>query len=66
VHADTRAHDSRWYPGVGIYRKGQLIRVSPVHVPIWGSYVTIPIVKPHYADVRVQLRVQNQGETDTV
>lgn len=66
VHADTRPHDSRWYPGAGLYRKVQLIAVSPVHAAIWGAYVTSPVVKPNYADVRVQLRVKNMGAMDTV
>lgn len=59
VHADTRAHDSRWYPGAGIYRKVQLVAVDPVHVGVWGTYVTTPIVQPHYADVRIRTTVVN-------
>jgi beta-galactosidase len=47
IHADTRNHDSRWYPGGGIYRKVQLITVHPVHVDIWGTYITTPVIKPH-------------------
>ncbi|MGH1438111.1 MAG: glycoside hydrolase family 2 TIM barrel-domain containing protein [Lewinella sp.] len=59
VHADTRSFDSRWYPGAGIYRKVELLTVAPVHVDIWGTYVTTPVVKPHYADVRVSTKVNN-------
>jgi len=59
VHADTRAHDSRWYPGAGIYRKVQMLTVDPVHVDIWGTHVMTPVVKPHYADVRVHTVVNN-------
>lgn len=66
VHADTRPHRSRWYPGAGIYRKVQLIVVDQVHIPIWGVKVTTPIIKPHYADVQAQLRVQNSGPADSV
>lgn len=61
VHADTREHDSRWYPGAGIYRKVQLIVADPVHVALWGTFVTTPIVKPHYADVRIAATVNNQS-----
>ncbi|MCB0638082.1 MAG: DUF4982 domain-containing protein, partial [Lewinella sp.] len=64
VHADTREHDSRWYPGAGIYRKVQLLTVAPVHVAVWGTYVTTPIVKPHYADVRIRTTVRNQSARD--
>ncbi len=53
VHADTRNHESRWYPGAGIYRKVQMLIVDKVHVGIWGTYVTTPIIKPHAADIRI-------------
>lgn len=59
IHADTRKHDSRWYPGAGIYRKIQMIGVNPIHVDIWGTYITTPIIKPHYADVRVATTINN-------
>lgn len=59
IHVDTRKHDSRWYPGAGIYRKVQLIAVNPVHVDIWGTYITTPIIKPHYADVNVAVTINN-------
>jgi beta-galactosidase len=64
VHADTRQHRSRWYPGAGIYRKVQLLAVDPIHVDIWGTYVTTPIVKPNHADVRIRTTVQNQAAAD--
>ena len=67
VHADTRPFDSRWYPGAGIYRKVQLVVVDPVHIDIWGTYVTTPIVKPHYADVRIRTAVNNySAEQDSI
>ena len=59
VHADTRAFDSRWYPGAGIYRKVQLLAVNPVHVDIWRTYINTPTIKPHYADVRINTTINN-------
>lgn len=59
VHADTRTHDSRWYPGAGIYRDVQLIINEPIHIAVWGTQVVTPLVKPHYADVRVTTAVIN-------
>lgn len=59
VHADTRAFDSRWYPGAGIYRKVQLLVVDQVHVDVWGIHASTPIIKPHYADVRISATVNN-------
>ncbi|WP_321332128.1 glycoside hydrolase family 2 TIM barrel-domain containing protein [uncultured Bacteroides sp.] len=64
IHADTRRHDSRWYPGAGIYRKIQMIVVNSVHVNIWGTYVTTPVIKPNYADVRVSTTLTNNSGTD--
>jgi beta-galactosidase len=64
IHVDTRKHDSRWYPGAGIYRKIQLIAVNPVHIDIWGTYITTPIIKPHYADVSVAATINNTSQTD--
>jgi beta-galactosidase len=63
VHVDTRNHDSRWYPGAGIYRKVSLIIVDPLHVGLWGTHVTTPIVKPHYADVRIATTIVNARTT---
>ena len=64
VHADTREHDSRWYPGAGIYRKVRMVAVDPVHVDVWGTYVTTPIVQPHYAQVRIRTAVRNASDTE--
>jgi beta-galactosidase len=61
VHADTRNHESRWYPGAGIFRKIQMVVVDPIHVGIWGTYVTTPIVKPNYTDVRIMTTVNNKS-----
>ncbi len=63
VHVDTRAHESRWYPGAGIYRKVQMIVSESVHVPIWGTFVTTPHVTPSYADISANIEVKNSGES---
>lgn len=63
IHVDTRQHDSRWYPGAGIYRKVSLILTDPVHIPIWGTYITTPEVTDTYADVQVRTEVKNAGSS---
>lgn len=60
IHADTRDHDSRWYPGAGIFRKVQLLTVDPVHTAIWGIQVSTPLVKPGYADVQIATTLNNR------
>ncbi len=65
VHADTRTHDSRWYPGAGIYRKVQLLVNEPLHIGVWGTQITTPTVKPHYAEVRVVTTLRNSGNAET-
>jgi beta-galactosidase len=64
VHADTRMHDSRWYPGAGIYRKVQMIVTNPVHTSIWGTFITTPVVKPNYAEVRIMTTLQNESQVN--
>lgn len=59
IHVDTRQHGSRWYPGAGIYRKIQMIIADPVHIAIWGTYVTTPDVQDTWADVRVLTSINN-------
>lgn len=54
-----RQHDSRWYPGAGIYRKVQLVVTDAVHIPVWGTYITTPEVSADAATVRIRTQVQN-------
>ena len=64
VHADTKEHHSRWYPGAGIYRKVQMRLVEPVHIPVWGVYITTPEVTDVSAAVHAEIDLVNTGETD--
>jgi beta-galactosidase len=59
VHLDTRSHNSRWYPGAGLYRKVQLVISDPVHIAHWGTWVTTPDVSDTSATVRVQTLIEN-------
>ena len=61
VRADTTHHGSRWYPGAGIYRKVTLLLVDPVHVPVWGQFVTTPAVSDAAATVNVSTEVANDA-----
>ncbi|HEY9114310.1 MAG TPA: glycoside hydrolase family 2 TIM barrel-domain containing protein, partial [Bacteroidales bacterium] len=61
IKVDTRQHDSRWYPGAGIYRKIQMISTSPVHVAMWGTYIQTPSINDDSALVHVYTTINNQS-----
>jgi beta-galactosidase len=64
VHADTREHYSRWYPGSGIYRKVGMRLVDPVHIPVWGLFVTTPEVSEEEAVIHVSVELVNASGSD--
>jgi len=64
VYVDTRNHGSRWYPGAGMYRKVEMMVTDKVHEEIWGSYITTPVVKEAYAEMRVLTNVKNMNSND--
>jgi beta-galactosidase len=51
---------SRWYSGSGIYRHVWLNVTDPIHVALWGTFVTTPSVNSQQAAVRVQTSLQNE------
>jgi beta-galactosidase len=59
VHVDTRQHNSRWYPGAGIYRKVQLVINEPLHITQWGTFVTTPQVDSNSATIHVESTLEN-------
>ena len=63
VHVDTRPHNSRWYPGAGIYRKVQLVISEPIHLAHWGTFVTTPEVTATSATLRVETTLENHTAT---
>ena len=56
VRLENATDSSRWYPGAGIYRNVHLLVVEDVHIPVWGTQLTTPVVKEHIA--RIELRTQ--------
>jgi beta-galactosidase len=59
VHVSTNGHESRWYPGAGIYRKVTLTTLDPVHVARYGTFVTTPKLDEKQASVSVRTTLQN-------
>lgn len=64
VHADTREHASRWYPGAGMYRKMGMRLVRALHIPVWGVYVTTPELKEESAIIQTRVELQNGSQAD--
>ena len=56
----TRYADSRWYTGSGIYRNVKLITKNKLHIPIWGTFITTPIVKNDFAEVQIETTIENK------
>jgi len=55
----SRAADSRWYTGSGIYRHVRLRLTDPVHIAHWGTFVTTPSVTADTATVHVETAIEN-------
>jgi len=56
---NSKQPNSRWYSGSGIFRNVWLTILNPVHVDLWGTYVTTPIVNTDSARVDIQTTIKN-------
>lgn len=61
VRANVEPSGSRWYPGAGIYRHVWLVKMNPIHVTHWGTFVTTPEVSEKKATVRLRTEVENKS-----
>ena len=59
VRLENRPEQSRWYPGAGLYRNVHVIVTDETHIPVWGTYVTTPVVNDEFAKVNVRTKIQN-------
>ncbi|MDD2953572.1 MAG: glycoside hydrolase family 2 TIM barrel-domain containing protein [Parabacteroides sp.] len=51
--------NSRWYSGSGIYRNVWLVKVNPVHVDNWGTFVHDMKISPEEATFALEVRIRN-------
>lgn len=64
VSAENKEGQSRWYPGAGIYRNVHVVTTDRVHIPVWGTYVTTPIVSKELATVDLRLKIEGGARFD--
>jgi beta-galactosidase len=60
VQVKNKGLNSRWYSGSGIYRHVWLTTVNPLHIDIWGNFITTPSVTINKATVSVKITIQNK------
>jgi beta-galactosidase len=65
VQVKNEGKNARWYSGSGIYRHTWLTIVNPVHVSVWGTYVTTPEVSEKNAKIEIVTNVTNSGKEET-
>jgi beta-galactosidase len=61
VRLENRTEQSRWYPGAGLYRNVHVIITDDVHIPVWGTYVTTPVVRADFAKVNIRTKVEGNN-----
>ena len=67
VNLENKERQSRWYPGAGLYRNVHLVVTDKVHVPVWGTHVTTPAVRPgEWASVRVAVTPAGVAEGEAI
>ncbi len=58
VRLENPAEFSRWYPGAGLYRNVHLILTESIHIPIWGTYITTPVIEKDFARVNIKTKIK--------
>lgn len=64
VELENKERASRWYPGAGLYRNVHVINTDRIHIPVWGTYVTTPVVKDDYASVNLRMKIDGARKVE--
>ncbi|HSH18879.1 MAG TPA: glycoside hydrolase family 2 TIM barrel-domain containing protein [Draconibacterium sp.] len=59
VQVKNEGKNSRWYSGSGIYRDVALFKLNPVHIDLWGNYISTAEVSAEKAVVDVSTEIVN-------
>jgi beta-galactosidase len=60
VRVDATQAEGWFYEGAGIYRHVWLLEYYPVHIPLYGTYVTTDVVN-NAATVKIRTKIINQS-----
>ncbi len=66
VELENFERASRWYPGAGLYRNVHVLATDRVHIPVWGTYITTPVVKDSYATVSLNSKIEGARKGEKV
>lgn len=62
VRLENEVESSRWYPGAGLYRNVHLLVTNDVHIPVWGTQITTPVVNDRFARVNIRTKLETAGK----
>ena len=68
VRADATGHELWSYEGAGIYRHVWLVKTQPLHVGLWGTFVTSEVVQAGGktgAEITIETTLQNDQDEAT-
>lgn len=66
VELENYERASRWYPGAGLYRNVHVVNTDRVHIPVWGTYVTTPVVSNDEASVNLRMKIDGARKGEKV
>jgi beta-galactosidase len=63
VRVDATQAEGWFYEGAGIYRHVWLIKTAPLHIPLYGTYVTTD-VNENSANININTKIFNRDEKE--
>ena len=65
VRLENRPEQSRWYPGAGLYRNVHVVVTNNIHIPVWGTYISTPVVNARFAKVNLKTKISGITPSDS-
>lgn len=57
VRLENVSESSRWYPGAGLYRNVHVRVTEDAYIPVWGTYITTPVINDQFAKVNIETKI---------